>query len=148
MNEEEQIPNAAMGADVPSLDPADRWDVESKEAESLRPWWQCTLLKFGSDLLGLPVRVRDTVVLILMVMAADIGLYSEPGGTGEGFVLIGATVGLMALRWQRARAAIVPALVTLGIACIGMWRHWWLLPFIGWSVIPIWMRPAIRLRGA
>ena len=135
MNEEEQIPDTDFNADESSRDPADRWNTEPKEAEPLRPWWQRALLKFGHDFLGLPVRVQDTVALILMVVVADIGLYSEPGGTGAGFVLIGATVGLMALRWQRARAAIAPALITIAIALMGMWRHWWLLPVVGWGAL-------------
>lgn len=125
----DKSPVADAEIEIPVVKPV----VDKSEPEL--SCWQKALRKYGREILGMPLRAWDTALLLLLVVVADIGLYLAPGGAGAGFVLVCAAAGLLALRWKNARAAIVPGLVVLAVALIGVWRIWWLLPFVGFFAL-------------
>ena len=54
--------------------------------------------------LGLPLRLWDTLAIVLMAIAADVCLYDNPGGTGAGVLFLVATIGLLSLAPKSDRA--------------------------------------------
>lgn len=81
-----------------------------------------------SELLGLPLRVRDTAVLLLLTVLADICLYRAWGGTGFATLLVVALFVLTALQGLaagfRARRVI---LTVVALAAVLVWSAWWLV---------------------
>lgn len=101
-------------------------DVPSESA--IPPFY----LPFDSDELeadraaafGLPLRGRDTLVLLLLTLLADFCLYREWGGAGGAVMILVSTVVLMALKGQMAPVKLVVATVALSVALT--WNAWWL----------------------
>jgi len=86
----------------------------------------------ATSALGLPVSRWDTVVLILMVVAADVCLYDHPGGNGMAALLLVAAIGLLSLAPAGAWGANpLPLMTVLLVAAASVWHAWWALPLVG-----------------
>ena len=98
----------------------------------------------GTAVLGLPLRVWDTVAIILMTAAADLCLYSHPGGTGAAVLLLVTGMGLLSVT-HAAPGSGAPLLMftLLLIATASAWNHWWLLGLTGWLTV---LGFAVKLR--
>jgi uncharacterized protein DUF4153 len=90
----------------------------------------------GEAALGLPLRAWDTLVIILLAIAADICLYSYPGGTGSGVLFLVAMVGLVTAAPGRGRNAPPALVLTIALlAGISAWTLWWLPTCLGWLAL-------------
>jgi hypothetical protein len=80
-----------------------------------------------AESLGLPLQIRDSLVLLLLTLAADFCLYREWGPTGGSVLMIFT----MALLWF-LKGNVVPAktwslcAVISGLALVLAWNAWWL----------------------
>ncbi len=94
------------------------------------------LLGCGAAALGLPLRRWDTIAIVLMTIAADVCLYSYPGGAGVGALFIVTGIGLLSLtKNARALNPLIAAALVL-VSAAAAWNNWWLLVVTGWlSVI-------------
>jgi len=124
-------PDADDRKDEPEpAEPAPIFEDEPQGAENGERLFGC-----GAAVLGLPLRRRDTVAIILMTVAADVCLYSYPGGAGVGALFIVTAIGL-ALLARNARALNPPvAAVLLLISAAAVWNNWWLLVVTGWLAV-------------
>ncbi len=88
--------------------------------------------------LGKPVSGRDTLIVILLASLADLLLYSAPGGTGAGLVLLAAAFGL-SLATQRASPWPRSLLLLTVLLCAPLlvWRQWWLLHAVAWGALAL-----------
>lgn len=79
-----------------------------------------------ATVLGLPLKTWDTVAIILLAIAADVCLYTYPGGTGAAVLLLVAGVGLVSLAPSTGRAPSGLMLLTvLLIAIASAWNLSW-----------------------
>jgi len=79
------------------------------------------------ELLGLPLRVRDTVALVMLTCAADFCLYCRWGGAGGAVLLIVTLVGLLSLKLPQAAARPISAgFGVLLLATVLIWSAWWM----------------------
>ena len=79
------------------------------------------------EFLGLPLRKRDTAMLLLLTVLADVCLYRVWGGTGGAALLVTTLIALVALKGRQiaARPYRVGAAV-LALAAVLVWSAWWL----------------------
>ena len=86
----------------------------------------------NAALLGLPVRILDTGVVILLTAIADICLYNAPGGTGAGTLFVLGVVGILCAAWalrKNSHKGLIA--VVLLVATASVWNHSWFLSFVG-----------------
>ena len=110
------------------------------------------------DLLGVPVAISDTMLILVLTMMADLSLYMAPGGLGAACVLTSALGTLVVTQKKPAgRASGTLGCLVLLISAMMVWRHWWLLHVMGAISIftmaarlqrPDWRLPATLVAAA
>ena len=112
-------PPAAPGAEPPPLRPAPPGGTKAPfRFELLEDAPGCTAAVFG-----LPLKAWDSIAIILMTIAADLCLYTHPGGTGAAVLILVAAIGLLSLAPKTGRAVKpVPLLGVLLIAVASAWN--------------------------
>jgi hypothetical protein len=86
--------------------------------------------------MGLPVRWWDSLLLGLIVTAADVGIYKAPGGSGSGLLLAVSLFVLLASqrKWMNVAQLMLGGSV-LAMAGLMVWHHWGLLYIVGWIAL-------------
>jgi hypothetical protein len=122
-------------ADVPP--PLPELIQSLKEAEKLET------ARKRNELLGLPLRIRDSAALLLLTIIADICMYKAAGGAGGAVLLVSAFAILLALKDSRTLSRLTnTGLAVLALAIVMLWHAWWLVAYL--AVISI-VIAAIRM---
>ncbi|MFC1672127.1 hypothetical protein ACFL01_03215, partial [Planctomycetota bacterium] len=103
-------------------------EAETDGAEAVTEDQPSILAKHTAAVLGLPVTIYDTILIVLLTVAADACLYIAPGGTGAAVLLVLGSAGCLAAAWAFRKNVPIPLLVVLLLAsAVSMWNHCWLL---------------------
>jgi hypothetical protein len=90
----------------------------------------------GEATMGLPLRAWDTLVIILLTVAADVCLYGHPGGTGAGMLMLVTALGLMFAAPNRGRNARPVLLLAIALfAATSAWSPWRFRVGMGWLTL-------------
>jgi hypothetical protein len=89
-----------------------------------------------SELYGLPIKKRETVILVLLTVFADICLYRSWGGAGIAVLLLTIAAALTGLKGRNVpKRPRKIAAVILALSAISLWSVWWLAILV--SVVAI-----------
>jgi len=89
-------------------------------------------VEWNSVTFGLPLRIWEVIVLVLLIASADICLYEHAGGTGGGMLMLIAALGLISARqngWQLSNRSLLLTILLISLMCA--WNCMWLAVFVG-----------------
>jgi hypothetical protein len=131
-SDRESSPEITVRTTDASLPPSAGISEHKLENESV-PWLKKIALAAGERKLGLPLRPRDTALVLLLALVADQCLYEAPGGLGYAIVLLsGMAVLRLVARNGKTRQRLLLSTVVIAVSAMMVWRSWWLLVAVGW----------------